>query len=388
MYLKYAMIHLTPVNKSTYAILEQDYSIVAISPRIVQFKSHQSLQLVETGTIVIATIEKLAPGLDFVFVSWKEKHTPTRFYRGVYSVAPSKGGTESSLKVGQRILLQVIQPATFGKQSILCDQICLVTNRIVAWPGHQYKSLESSLPELPTVKRGSPKLRGFTRAIARTSSSATGPARWSREQYKMETDWEKTSLEFAKIKISLSAPPLHRNLSQPVWASWFSRPVSPSVIVEDSRRREYVARWMIAHYPNVARNFDIGNHQAWANWYSLHSAALTQPKIPLPCGGTLIIESTQSGWCIDVNSGTSLDIGSKERANQEAIYGFIHQASVRSMHGSLMLDLIQETKLDWMESILQTFCYLIQHDPYHTRVVSVSHDGFLRVIRNRIPQYV
>jgi hypothetical protein len=49
-----------------------------------------------------------------------------------------------------------------------------------------------------------------------------------------------------------------------------------------------------------------------------------------------------------------------------------------------MVDLIQETIRASLEKIIHTCCYLIQHDPYHTRVVYVSHDGFMRIMRNRI----
>lgn len=367
------------MNKSGYAILAQDYSIVALSERIVELHSSQSLQRVETGNLVIATIDKLAPGLDFIFVSWNNVSNPKEIYRGICSVAPRKGATESNFTVGQRLLLQVTQPATFGKLSVLSNQICLITSRMVAWPGHNSNYVATS-----TIVKGTPKPRGFMRVIARPCITQTGPTRWSRHQYKIETDWEITTLEFVQIKTNFSKKTKNIQMSNPVWTSWFCRPLAPSIVVKDYITRETIARSMIRNHPKVPRNFDVGNQHAWATWYSLHSAAVSQPKIPLSCGGTLIIESTQSGWCIDVNSGTSLELGSKGRANQEAMYGLIHQASIRSMHGSIMIDLIQEPTLTCLERILHTFCYLIQHDPYHTRIVYISRDGFMRILRNRV----
>lgn len=369
------------MNKSVHAILEQNYSIVASAKRIVDFQSNQSLHPVETGKIVIATIEKLAPGLDFVFVTWKTICNSKHLNRGICSAAPWKGAAESSLRVGEKLILQINQPARFGKISVLSSQICLITSHMVVWPGKPSKCFVSYLTETPTILRGSPKLRGFTHGIPRVHTTATGPMRWSRQQYRIEADWEKSSLEFVQINTQSSGEKAHRNTS---WISWFCRPVCPSIIVKDRMMREYVARCLMTNHPNVPRDFDLGNEHGWATWYNLHSAALTQPKVPLPCGGSLILEATQSGWCIDVNSGTSLETGSKGRANQEAIYALLHQASIRSIYGSLIVDLIPEQNLACLEKLLHTCCYLIQHDPYHTRIVYVSHDGFMRIMRNRI----
>lgn len=367
------------MKTSRYAILAPDYSIVAVSERIVELHSSQSLQPVETGSLVIATIDKLAPGLDFIFVSWKNRSNPKELYRGICSVAPRKGATDNDFTVGQRLLLQVTQPSTFGKLRVLSNQICFITSRMVAWPGHNSNYLAPS-----RIVKGAPQARGFTRVIPRPSITQTGPTRLSRHQYQIETDWEITTLDFVQVKTNSSNETKNIKMSTPVWTSWFSRPMAPSIVVQDHITRETVAESMIRDHPNVPRNFDVGNQHAWATWYSLHSAALRQPKIPLSCGGTLIIESTQSGWCIDVNSGTSLELGSKGRANQEAMYALIHQASIRSMHGSIMIDFIQDPTFTCLERILHTFCYLIQHDPYHTRIVYISRDGFMRILRNRV----
>ncbi len=356
--------------------------MVAVSPRIVEFNPNQSL-LVETGSIVIATIEKLAPGLDFLFVSWKNRFNPKDVYHGICSVAPLRGATKINLQVGEQLILQVIQPARFGKVSVLSTQICLMTQNLVVWPANDIKYLRFSFAESPTIVLGAPKLRGFTRGTTRAAMSSTGPIRWSRQQYKIERDWEQISLEFVHINSNACNQNLHRQIVGSACLSWFDRPVCPSIIVTNPSIREYVARWLVTNYPKVARNFDLADDHAWESWYSLHSAAVSQPQVPLPSGGTLIIEGTQSGWCIDVNSGTSLAKKSKERADQEAVYGLIHQTSLRSIHGSIMVDFIEQPNLGWLENILHTCCYLIQNDPYDNRILYISNDGFMRMVRNR-----
>lgn len=371
-----------PVNKSAHAILDPKYWMVAVSPRIVEFKPNQSLE-VESGTIVIATIEKLAPGLDFLFVSWKTELNPKNLNHGICSVAPRKGATETNFKVGERLLLQITQPARFGKVSVLSTKICFMAKGLVAWPGTHVKYLIGSNQAPPTIVRGAPKLRGFTRVTARPATSATGPIRWSRQQYTMETNWERISLEFVQIKNNSWSQNLQKQIVESGWISLFSRPICPSMIVKHPKIREYVARRLITTHPKVPRNFDIGHEHAWTSWYSLHSAAVTQPKVPLPSGGTLIIEGTQSGWCIDVNSGTSLGRHSKGRADQEAVYSLIHQINLRSISGSIFVDFVEEPNVGWLEKILHTFSYLIQNDPYNTRILYMSYDGFLRMVRNR-----
>lgn len=370
------------MNKAAHAILDPKYSMVAVAPRIVEFNLNQSL-LVETGTIVIATIEKLAPGLDLLFVSWTNGLNPPNVYHGICSVAPRKGAAEINLKVGERLLLQVIQPARFGKLSVLSTDICLITSHLVIWPGIHVKYSHISVSEPPTIVQGGPKLRGCIHGTTRPGVSATGPIRWSRQQYQMETEWERISFEFVQIKINVCNQNFQKKIVASECLSWFCRPVCPSIIVTNRTIREDVARLLISSHPKVPRNFDIADDHAWESWYGLHSAAVNQPQIRLPSGGTLILEGTQSGWCIDVNSGTSLAKESKGRANQEAVSGLIHQISLRSIHGSLMVDFIKEPNSGWLEQILHRCCYLIRNDPYHTRILYVSYDGFMRIVRNR-----
>nr|NP_050835.1 ribonuclease E [Nephroselmis olivacea]Q9TL10.1 RecName: Full=Ribonuclease E/G-like protein; Short=RNase E/G-like protein [Nephroselmis olivacea]AAD54806.1 ribonuclease E [Nephroselmis olivacea] len=370
--------------------------MLVVGNRIVDVSRHTSI-----GTIVIATVDKLAPGLGIAFVSWThgqgkgglpstKKHygiLPLRSWRGRgpldFATTHELTGENLILQHGDFVLVQIVQDGNHAKVHLVSGHIALTTSRLVVWPGLSSKDWIFS-HQIGQKINNYLHVRKLVSYMRRDQILCTGPQRWMKEQYALEHQWENFVLEFIEQPTGISyLTSMTEKFVSPVCAEWFQHPLSVWIIGCNLQIRESMTKWMITHVPHKSRHIEITTLDAWKNWYNLHRAAIVQPQIPLRSGGTMIIEFTEIGWSFDINSGIGLEIGSKTCANEEAIYAIAQQILLRSMHGFILIDFIGDIDLEKLRVNLIQFTSLLEQDSYHIRIISISADGLVCVIRHR-----
>lgn len=111
------------------------------------------------------------------------------------------------------------------------------------------------------------------------------------------------------------------------------------------------------------------------------------PRVPLPSGGGLVIESTEALTAVDVNSGRFTQgvdpADSARRTNLEAAEEVARQIRLRNIGGVIIIDFIDlEDEASWQE-ILDRLAGGFVTDRIHCRVVGRTEAGLVELIRRR-----
>ncbi len=105
--------------------------------------------------------------------------------------------------------------------------------------------------------------------------------------------------------------------------------------------------------------------------------AALNPHVPLPSGGSLIIEHTAAVTAIDVNSGA----GDPGTANSEALTAVAVELRRRNIAGHIVVDLIPSRKRAPLARLLAD---AVSPDPIQTNVAGVTPLGMVELTRRRV----
>lgn len=111
-------------------------------------------------------------------------------------------------------------------------------------------------------------------------------------------------------------------------------------------------------------------------------------QVPLPSGGSLVIESTEALVAIDVNSGRMRDNHDAEttafKTDMEAADEICRQLRLRDLGGVVVNDLIDMRDPKHRRAIEQRFRDNLKRDRARTRVLTISQFGILEMTRQRM----
>lgn len=110
--------------------------------------------------------------------------------------------------------------------------------------------------------------------------------------------------------------------------------------------------------------------------------------VPLPSGGSLVIDSTEALVAIDVNSGKMRDArdaeGTAFKANMEAADEICRQLRLRDLGGVIVSDLIDMRDLRHRRQVETRFRDNLKRDRARTRTSPISQFGILEMTRQRM----
>jgi len=117
-------------------------------------------------------------------------------------------------------------------------------------------------------------------------------------------------------------------------------------------------------------------------WHAI--AALSHPKVWLPCGGWIFIEHTEAMWVIDVNSGKYTSRSGKGAAltvNLQAAKEVARQLRLRGMGGMICIDFIGMDTAEERETLLSCMRSLAADDPVGFSVQGLTALGIVELTR-------
>jgi ribonuclease E len=117
-----------------------------------------------------------------------------------------------------------------------------------------------------------------------------------------------------------------------------------------------------------------------------------QRRVPLPTGGSVVIEQTEALTAIDVNSGSSTQSGSQEetalRINLEAAKEVTRQLRLRDIGGLIVVDFIDMARPGYRKQVEKAVRDALKADKSRTRISRISANGLLEINRQRLRQSV
>ncbi len=111
-------------------------------------------------------------------------------------------------------------------------------------------------------------------------------------------------------------------------------------------------------------------------------------EVPLPSGGSLVIDTTEAMVAIDVNSGKYRDKGDAEstafHTNQEAVDEIARQLRLRDLGGVVVLDLIDMYQNKHRREIERRFRDSLKKDRARSKTLKINELGLLSLTRQRM----
>lgn len=115
---------------------------------------------------------------------------------------------------------------------------------------------------------------------------------------------------------------------------------------------------------------------------------LAQPRVPLPCGGWITVETTEALTSVDVNSGSFTRAADIEDmsflVNGEAAREVGRQIRLRGIGGVIVIDFIHMTDPEHNRQMLETLEKSLAYDGAPVVVAPISPFGLVEVTRKRI----
>jgi len=115
---------------------------------------------------------------------------------------------------------------------------------------------------------------------------------------------------------------------------------------------------------------------------------ISSSRVPLKCGGYLVIEQTEALVAIDVNSGSYRKKKNFEEAayeiNKEAAAEIARQIRLRDLGGLIINDFIDMKDQDHVRDVERTFNDAIKRDRARTKTLRTSRFGIIEMTRQRV----
>jgi len=117
-------------------------------------------------------------------------------------------------------------------------------------------------------------------------------------------------------------------------------------------------------------------------------AGLSQPRVPLPCGGWITIETTEALTAVDVNSGSFIQSGGLEETslavNLEAAAEVGRQIRLRGIGGLIVVDFIHLGDGANAARVIETLEQSLSFDRAPMQISPMTEFGIVAITRKRL----
>lgn len=351
------------------------------------------------GAVILGRVARVAAGMDSAFIDIGQARPgllPASDVRAAPGAPPSprpkKGadhGIGTVLKAGQAVLVQVRADPVGGKGALLSMDITLpgrYTVHTPLAPGiHVSRRIAGAGPDAAAHRQ---RLTALIRGVApqdgwvvRAAALTATPDILVAEVEGLAGVWRAAYAQAATVTApALVLPPpiapvraLIEQTGQPV----------DRIQVAGGDLLLTLKRWAAEQAPDlpalmspfVGRGslFDEGDVDGAI-------AGLLDRYVPLPQGGSLIIERTEALTVIDVNGG---DRGDPLSVNLSAVPEIARQLRLRNVGGVVVVDFITLKRPADQERLLLALSGAVADDPGNTQVYGMSRLGLVELTRQR-----
>ncbi|AWB08307.1 ribonuclease E (plasmid) [Azospirillum humicireducens] len=141
--------------------------------------------------------------------------------------------------------------------------------------------------------------------------------------------------------------------------------------------------WCDRHAPDLLPRLTA--HRAAQRLFDLRDldsaiAELLDIRVPLPLGGSLVIERTEALTVVDVNAG---ERGNPVEVNLDAATEIARQLRLRNVGGIVVVDFVNMRGRGDAERVLAALSHAVESDPVQTQVYGMSKLGLVELTRAR-----
>lgn len=375
---------------------EEESRIAIVSDRLLEELSIEtaSQEQIE-GNIYKAKIVKIIPSLEAVFVDYGRDRNGFLAYQDIRPHYFGNGGRGSEgLRKGQELMVQARKGEMGQKGAALTTYVSIPGRYIVLMPFVSKRGVsrkiqdEDKRRELKKLlqEAGVPDDMGY---IIRTAGLDQTKQDLSRDASYLLRLWKKIQSQCDGGK----APSLLYQESDIVIRTirdYFS-PAVQEVWIDNKTIFEQVHSFFRAVMPWYQKRLHLYQDRApLFNRFNLESqiASIYDKTVPLPSGGSVIIEQTEALVSVDVNSGKTTkgkDIDETAFiANREAAEEVARQLRLRDLGGLIVIDFIDMKSSTRRTEVRKVLQKALKEDKARTDVGTISKFGMLELSRQRI----
>lgn len=337
------------------------------------------------GNVYLGRITRIASGIGAAFVDIGDA-------RAGFLPLPTNTDEAKALHEGARIIVQVTREPERGKGAQLSAAVRIPGRFLVFAPGGEGINVARRIGAESESERLRAAIASFTKTnegwIARTNAVGASVERLSREATVLRDLWQKvtasTGQEIPPRLIHHEPAPVVRILRDKA-GSGLQR-----IVVDDgdafAAARAFVAAYMPEAGDTLVRQ--AGSPSLFEQeGIEAEFEAIHNRRVPLPTGGSLIIEHTEALWAIDVNTGRHVSGHSPAATilatNLEAASEAARQVRLRDLAGLIVIDFVHMEQKTDRDRVLDQLASAMADDPSFPRLAGFSELGLVEVSRRR-----
>ena len=341
------------------------------------------------GSIRRGRVRRVVPGLKAAFVEVGLERPGMLHVR---ETPMARRAIADALHVGEHVLVQVIRDPVRDKGARLSMRPTLPGRLLALLPGQDRIAISQRIEDADEQRR----LRALTQTARESLGTSHGciirSAAEGAEGDAIEAElrhllslWAQVEEERRRARVG---EVLHRDLPLPLRAVRDLAANEGTVTVNEPSTFAQIQRYMRQHAPELASRLAL--HEGPKTLFESAGVeraidAALEPRVALPCGGRLVIESTEAMTTVDVNSGAFAVAGEGDvaRVNREAAEALPRELRLRNIGGIVVIDFVEMSGRGRRREVLDTLRAGFADDPAATRVSGVSPLGLVELSRHR-----
>lgn len=355
----------------------------------------------KVGNIFRGKVVKVNPSFQAAFIDYGESRN------GFLSISDvnfnlhkpkendgSRPKIQSVLREGQPVMVQIIKEGMSNKGSAMTTFVSLAGRYLVISP-HSDRSGVSRKIEDPDTRT---RLKEMMNAlggkdnlgiIVRTAGTDRPVTDLKKDLDVLRKEWKTIQGKFDNLKrpgqIHQEPSPIVRVLRD------YFTPDVQEVWVDDAEGFQEALNYFKSTLPRYQKRLKlyVGDKSLFSAYHIEGQIEdLDSSRVPLPSGGSLVIESTEALVSVDVNSGRSNQESDIEdtalRTNLEATSEIARQLRLRNLGGLIVLDYIDMYQAKNRQKVEKALADALKDDKARTTLGTISQFGMLELSRQRI----
>jgi len=302
---------------------------------------------------------------------------------------------EEVLKVGQKVIVQVVKEPLGNKGPRLTTQFSIPARYLVMMPGESKIGISRRVESRTERER----IRGIFRSleipkgvgfIVRTNAEGKSDADFTRDIRYLIRLWKKIH---GMISAKKAPVMIHQELGlvERVVRDYVNEETT-KIVVDHPEIFKKLKRFTSVYMPGQDLNIEFAKEKG--SLFERHGIEKEiertfQKNVHLKSGGSVVIEQTESLVAIDVNTGkfTGSNKGLEEtvyKNNVEAAQEIARQLRLRDVGGIIVIDFIDMEQGQHRRSLFNIFKEAVSKDRAKTHLVQVSELGLIQMTRQRM----
>ncbi|OGS40831.1 MAG: hypothetical protein A2506_04910 [Elusimicrobia bacterium RIFOXYD12_FULL_66_9] len=352
-------------------------------------KSSQNI----VGNIYKGTVENVLPGISSAFVNIGFEKNAYLYISDV--LGEKNAAIDSTLKKGQQIMVQVAKEAISTKGPKVTMDVTLPGRYLVFTPYQNYVGISKHISE-PEERQRLEKIvdrmvaehLGGKGLVVRTEAEGASEEELEREVKYLLDMWQRITKKFEE-----TPPPtlLHQDLSL---ALQIARDIMSEQVyvymVDNKDTYNEVVAFVDGFAPELkerVRLYESKTPLFKAFNIEREISGIRETKVPLPNGGSIVIQEAESLCAIDVNTGRFTGSKSQEetvtQTNIEAAHQVAHEIRLRNIGGIIVVDFIDMRKASNRQKVMEAFADACKADRAKIRILPITRLGLIELTRER-----